>query len=161
MATRDELVQAVIDGQMFVYSDIVNLAPGAVAYAGFLTGSQPVMVDRRTYGSTLKDVTIRFYENTTFTGGTPLAGTNRDRTMIGITMPEPQAVSKGITPGTLPAPLFQVRLLDANVLAATFGDLNDDRIRLAKLTSYVLSVTNNDTATADFSWAFLVRSLPS
>lgn len=161
MPERDELVQAVIDGQMFVYSDVVNLAPGAVTYVGITTGSQHVMIDRRSYGSTLKDVTVRFYENTTYTGGTTLAGVNRDRTMNGLTMPEPQAVRTGITPGTLPAPLFQIRLLDANVIATTFGDVDDDRIRIAKLTSYVLSITNSDTVAADFSWSFLVRSLPS
>ena len=160
MADRDELVQAVIDGHLFVYSDVVNLPAGQTTYVGILTGLQPVMVDRRSYGTSLKDVMVCLYEGVTFTGGVVLSGTNCDRTAYGVAMPEPQIVKTGVTPGALPTPLFRIRLLDANVTPEV-SRVNDDRIRIARLTSYVMSVTNNDSVLADFAWSFLVRSLPS
>jgi len=159
--SRDEAVQATIKGEMFVYSNLItNLGATASTYASFVTGPYPVMVERRSYGTTADSLTVSLYEGATATGGTLNTGTNRDRTPSGLAMAEPQTCRIGVTPGALPAPLFTVMLEDTNKVNAVFGDPNTDKIRLAANTSYVLGITNNDAQARNASWSFLVRRLP-
>jgi hypothetical protein len=158
---RDDAVQATIAGEMFVYSNVVTaLAGGATNYSSFRTGPYPVLIERRSYGTTANSITIALYEGASSTGGTPVIGTNRDRTALGLSTPEPQTCRVGVTPGALPAALFTLRLDATNTVNAAFGDPNTDKIRLAANTDHVLGITNNDGAAKDVSWSFLVRRLP-
>ncbi len=78
---REDFVQATVAGEMFVYSSMITaLGAGAVHYTAFRTGSYPVMIERRSYGTTADNIAIRLYVGVTATGGTLNPGTNRSRT---------------------------------------------------------------------------------
>lgn len=159
---RDEAVQATIAGEMFVYSNLVSaLAAGATQHTAIRIGAAPLLVERRSYGTTASSITVNFYENTPANaGGTSITGTNRNRTPGGLLMPEPQTVRYGVTPsGALPPPLFTLNFLDTNKVSASFGDPNTDKIELAAGMDYLFSVTNNDAQARDFSWSWLVRRI--
>ena len=159
---RDEAVQATIAGEMFVYSNLVSaLAAGATQYTAIRIGGAPLLVERRNYGTTASSITVNFYENAPANaGGTPIVGTNRNRTPGGLLMPEPQSVRYGVTPsGALPSPLFTLNFSDTNKISAAFGDPNTDKLELAANTDYLFAVTNNDASPRDFSWSWLVRRI--
>lgn len=159
---REDFVQATVAGEMFVYSSMITaLGAGAVHYTAFRTGSYPVMIERRSYGTTADNIAIRLYEGVTATGGTLNPGTNRSRTPESLAMPEPQTCRVGVTPGALPTqPLFTLVLLSTNKVNASLGDASTDKIQLAANADYVLGVTNNDAQARDFTWSFAVRRLP-
>lgn len=157
---RDEAVQATISGEMFVYSNMVSaLAAAGVNYTSFRTGPYPVLIERRSYGTTADSLTIRLYEGATSTGGTLLAGTNRNRTAFALTVPEPQTARTGVTPGALPAPLFTLMLVSTNKVNTALGDPGTDKIELSPNTDYVLAITNNDASPRDATWSFQVRRI--
>lgn len=157
--TRDEVVQATVAGEVFVFSAILAaLASGTTNYTSFVTGSQPVMVDRRSYGTSASSLTVRLWEGVSGnTGGTPILGTNRNRTAQALLVPAPVTCLGAITPGALGTPIFTLNLVDTNQVSAAFGDPDTDKIELAPNTTYVLGVTNNDGAPKDAAWSFLMR----
>jgi len=158
---RDDAVQATIAGEMFVYSNMISaLASAATTYASFRTGPYPVLIERRSYGTTADSLTVRLYENASSTGGTLNPGTNRSRTAEGLAMPEPQTCRVNVTPGALPSALFTLMLLSTNKVNASLGDPGTDKIQLAANMDYVLGITNNDAQARDATWSFAVRRLP-
>lgn len=156
---RDEVVQALVAGEVFVFSrSIVGLAAADTDYSSFTTGSQAVMVDRRSYATSASNLLVRLWEGVSGNaGGTANPGVNRNRTPAALLIPQPATCLGGITPGALGTPVFSASFVDTNKVSGVFGDHEVDKIELAPNTTYVLGVTNNDAAAKDASWSFLMR----
>jgi|ERR1700744_1010042 len=155
--TRGDPEQSVVNGETFTYSGSQVITPGASFSIGIDTGVSPVMIERRAYSCDGTGLTVGFFEGTAQTGGTVVAGVNRNRTSRALSQPEPLTLRTGVTPGTLNAAVMSLALGIKVALAAIFGDGAEDVLILADSSRYVLQFTNTGTASTTLNWSWRAR----
>lgn len=155
----DGIRQAIVNGTAWRFTTEFALAAGATKLIGFVTGGYSVALEARDISSTGENTLFLLYDDTSYSGGSALSLSNRNRYFKSNTELNPIAeIKTDVTATPSGAPVTGARLLYANKGVAVIGsDADSAQIILKANTSHVLSVTNNDLQEATVGIGALFR----
>lgn len=131
-----------------------GIAGGQALVIGFLTGNNPIVAMRRSYGSSGNLITISLYE-VAFTGGSNIQRTyNRNQNS---SRPAPMQMKAGVafTPNTAIASLTARSMSGTGNASVTIPD--EGQLILKKNASYVITILNADNGAADMGFQINFR----
>lgn len=155
---NQELTDLLIaNGFAWRYEFSQSINAGATVYIGFLTSSDGAVLHDRSFDTDGDDTTFRLYRQTAYSGGSDAAIVNRNDRFWGVTARRALVeVKTGVTTTPDAADIMgSVRLLALGGPAVSIAS-ESNHIVLAPSSSYVVSVTNNDSNPATCAMSLVI-----